>query len=305
MTDYSKTFGTAPTPVTMVPAPEPKGSSEYARDYSNNYRHESMCKGMQAAQGKLVVGPETTCGYVEGYELPINLNGQRIGAVDSDEDARRLAACWNACEGFKTSTLEQETFMHSLGNARDREWQLSDRLFVLEAELAQKDRVISLREADLERAVDETMRQRERGDRFLALAQQRDKEIAALSKALNDAEGRRMHFNDRYIGARNLLAEALPHINPKAINFGAVRSGPVASAYLNTRIRMFLVDQAASDRAEMRRFPLTPIAERARDLVAEATAAGVVLTVEQRPRAPLAMGNYDTVVSLRAARGAA
>jgi len=37
--------------------------------------------------------------------------------------------------------------------------------------------------------------------------------------------------------------------------------------------------------------------------VDEASAIGVVVTVEQRPCKPLAMGNYSCVVSVRPARG--
>lgn len=40
-------------------------------------------------------------------------------------------------------------------------------------------------------------------------------------------------------------------------------------------------------------------------LVQTAEAEGVVLTVEQRPLQPLAMGNYETVVDVRLARGKA
>ncbi len=47
------------------------------------------------------------------------------------------------------------------------------------------------------------------------------------------------------------------------------------------------------------------IRHKAEALVAEAARLGVVLTVEQQPLQPLAMGNYTTVVSVRRARGAA
>lgn len=40
-------------------------------------------------------------------------------------------------------------------------------------------------------------------------------------------------------------------------------------------------------------------------LVRQAARDGLILTVEQRPLQPLAMGNYETVVSVRPARGAA
>lgn len=41
----------------------------------------------------------------------------------------------------------------------------------------------------------------------------------------------------------------------------------------------------------------------ARVLVDSARQAGYVLTIEQRPLQPLAMGNYETVVGVRPARG--
>lgn len=41
---------------------------------------------------------------------------------------------------------------------------------------------------------------------------------------------------------------------------------------------------------------------RAQHLVAEAAKLGVIITVEQRPLLPLAMGNHETVVSVRVAR---
>jgi hypothetical protein len=40
-------------------------------------------------------------------------------------------------------------------------------------------------------------------------------------------------------------------------------------------------------------------------MVEAADRLGLVVTVSQVPRAPLAMGNYDTVVSVRPARGGA
>lgn len=42
--------------------------------------------------------------------------------------------------------------------------------------------------------------------------------------------------------------------------------------------------------------------ERAQRLLNEATDAGLVLTIEQVPTLPLAMGNYISVVSVRSAR---
>lgn len=40
-------------------------------------------------------------------------------------------------------------------------------------------------------------------------------------------------------------------------------------------------------------------------LIAEAARLGLVVTIEQRPLQPLAMGHYETVVSVRPAKGKA
>jgi hypothetical protein len=44
------------------------------------------------------------------------------------------------------------------------------------------------------------------------------------------------------------------------------------------------------------------ITERAQQLVREAAGFGLVLTIEQRPLQPLAMGHHEDVVSVRGAR---
>lgn len=44
--------------------------------------------------------------------------------------------------------------------------------------------------------------------------------------------------------------------------------------------------------------------QAAQSLVAQAARFGVVVTIEQRPLLPLAMGHHETVVSTRPARGA-
>ena len=48
--------------------------------------------------------------------------------------------------------------------------------------------------------------------------------------------------------------------------------------------------------------PVEVIRARAELVLADAAAAGVVLTIEQRPLHPLAMGHYETVVAVRTAR---
>lgn len=44
--------------------------------------------------------------------------------------------------------------------------------------------------------------------------------------------------------------------------------------------------------------------QRAEELIAEMASDGLVLTVEQQSLQPFAMGHYETVVSIRRARGA-
>ena len=61
-------------------------------------------------------------------------------------------------------------------------------------------------------------------------------------------------------------------------------------------------DGIDTDGAAIKRFLMCSVFDRARELVASAAAAEVVLTITQRPLLPLAMGNYETVVSLRPAR---
>lgn len=51
--------------------------------------------------------------------------------------------------------------------------------------------------------------------------------------------------------------------------------------------------------------PVEEIRAKAQLLLADATLAGVVLTIEQRPLKPLAMGHYESIVSVRAARSPA
>jgi hypothetical protein len=48
--------------------------------------------------------------------------------------------------------------------------------------------------------------------------------------------------------------------------------------------------------------PVEVIRAKAELLLEDAAAAGVVLTIEQRALRPLAMGHYETVVSMRPAR---
>lgn len=53
----------------------------------------------------------------------------------------------------------------------------------------------------------------------------------------------------------------------------------------------------------VRDIAIKSIVDSARGLVENAAAWGVILTIEQVPFKPLAMGNYTTRVSVRPARG--
>lgn len=52
----------------------------------------------------------------------------------------------------------------------------------------------------------------------------------------------------------------------------------------------------------MRRIDPTDVLAAARALIAEAQRQGLVLTIEQVPLQPLAMGHYETVAGVRPAR---
>lgn len=52
-----------------------------------------------------------------------------------------------------------------------------------------------------------------------------------------------------------------------------------------------------------RRMALEAIQRNAQDLIQNAAAWGFIVTVEQVPLQPLAMGHYTTRISVRAARG--
>lgn len=61
--------------------------------------------------------------------------------------------------------------------------------------------------------------------------------------------------------------------------------------------------KARDERDELRRaFTETPVEALAHELVAEAERRGVVVTIEQVPLQPFAMGHYRSVVSTRPAR---
>lgn len=142
-----------------------------------------------------------------------------VNSVDAAivaEDARRLAACWNACDGVPTEKIE--AYSEAIGiTIRDGAQKFSD----LKTEIAQL-------KADYGEAVDS---------------------VAELQTALD--------------GARALLARDV--------------------------------------KAEISNEP-SMVEEAAWALMRVAGDYGYVLTITQRPRMPLAMGNYDSVVSVRPAR---
>lgn len=82
------------------------------RDIAAMTAHAAGIKAENDAytQGRLRAG-RMVCGMrVDGSSL-LNERGEMIAMaftsnVDGEADARRLAACWNACEGVPTETLE-------------------------------------------------------------------------------------------------------------------------------------------------------------------------------------------------------
>jgi hypothetical protein len=195
-------------------------------------------------QGRLVVGqdgmPEhrNVANFLESKSGRLVAYGQMTEA-----DARRLAACWNACEGLSTAQL---TAMKPPVRARIHE-----------------------------------------------VAEQRDAAIAERDQLRAELDQ-----------ARALLADILKADDEARASLQALGIGLTAeeseAVTLTERIRALLdTDQPNMLPAQ----PLTTIAEQARRLVDAAGRMGVVLTVSQSPRLPLAMGNYETVIEVRPARG--
>lgn len=164
-------------------------------------------------QGRLVVGERVgdrvqlkhTHGDVPGaISLVVaQVTARESWRAEGEANARRLAACWNACEGLETSWLEGV----KLG----------------------------------------------------------DFPVTGVHKELEEAMAERDQLRAELEAARALLAE----------KFEAPPAGT----------------------------PVETIAYLARRLVNVSDLFGTVVTITQRPRLPLAMGNYDTVVEVRPARG--
>lgn len=60
-------------------------------------------------QASLIVTDDGAPNYLDGVEAQYSLdaNGSWIAFVKEGVDARRLAACWNACAGISTDELEE------------------------------------------------------------------------------------------------------------------------------------------------------------------------------------------------------
>lgn len=164
----------------------------------------------QHTQGRLHVSHHNDCDIVAADGSFVATTNHVAAPWFPANDARRLAACWNACVGFETETLESADLHESAYAAEGREFDL----------IRERDQL----RAELERT---------------------QRELAA---------------------ARALIARDL--------------------------------EQELGHEAGMVEMAGRALVDVARDL-------GVVLTITQRPRLPLAMGNYETVVSVRPARGRA
>lgn len=133
-------------------------------------------------QGRLLVASNTV--YSEGEDIEMGqllyANGRDLiwwssgngACIENLEDARRLAACWNACIGWSTEYLEHPDnpgFMARMNQvASGQAMILAQAQEViterdqLRSALAQKDRVIRLCENDLQMALDECARLKQR-----------------------------------------------------------------------------------------------------------------------------------------------
>lgn len=225
----------------------------------------------QHTQGRLVVRE------IHGSDVTI-ATSHRIGSgllrTDSDsipvfhnpEDARRLAACWNACIDFDTETLEGADLHESAYKAECRERDLTVERDQLRAEL----------------------------DAMKAQHQQLLVEHSQAARELGSTKA-------DLTAARELLAEVLRI--EEAETASLLATGFPADALdlsMTERIRLFLDDTNHLARGGDHLDVILRVAEQVTNV---AELVGVVLTIEQRPRMPLAMGNYDTTISVRPALG--
>lgn len=96
---------------------------------------------MSYTPGKIYADPTSTSGWVDirttGDDGLRSLPFIACKHYDAEANARRVVACWNACEGISTEALEKENMLPAFDREQDRadraERQRDDLLESLEA----------------------------------------------------------------------------------------------------------------------------------------------------------------------------
>lgn len=96
--------------------------------------------------GKLVLDGEAADGDIEIYADGRNYPAYEIAVVpdndltehERDTNARRIVACWNACEGVPTEVLEAYTVLEKL---REQDTQRRELLAALEKAFPELDKI--------------------------------------------------------------------------------------------------------------------------------------------------------------------
>lgn len=190
-------------------------------------------------------------------------------AFRSADGARRLAACWNACEGVSTEDIEN-----------------------CAKAIREPMPAIGQRYAGLEAEIDQLRAERS------GLHEQTRREMAAHKSVSETAASLRAEL----AAARALLDEVLDAHDSDELEYVEVdgtTEPTVRFAGIVQRVRALVKGGGQLTT------PDAAVLDAAWKATRLATSLGQVLTITQRPRLPLAMGNYETVVEVRAARGAA
>lgn len=211
------------------------------------------------------------------------------GTLEND-DARRMAACWNACLNVDTQALEvladevggvlvlakeRDDLAANLATAAARNDEMIDHAGVKAMDLAEARAGAAMLQSEHLETIDECVQ----------LRAQLDKAVLVM------------------FGMESLLQDILKADDACEIADVDVGGAPYVLdpfKVLIERIRTMLANPP--DLQPRSGAAMEYIGNRARQVVDDAAQLAVVLTVRQVPRRPLAMGNYETVVEVRPAR---